>query len=102
MAQGAKETTPPVKATLVLRVTLVGIVSYQDFREIRAALAQSEGMEKVTLETEAPGLITFSLRYDGEPGSLIEQLNGFFPQKYSIKEKHTSGGTEISISRVGI
>ena len=95
-SKGAAETPP--RATLVLKVTLIGITSYRDFREIRAALAQSEGMEKVTLETEAPGLVTFSLRYGGEPGSLIEQLHGFFPKRYSIKEKHTSGGTEITIS----
>lgn len=93
-----EETQTPPLATLVLRVTLIGITSYHDFKELKAALMQSEGMEKVTLETEAPGLVTFSLRYGGEPGSLIEQLHGFFPKRYSIKEKHTSGGTEITIS----
>lgn len=79
-------------------MTLIGITSFRDFQEIKAALTQSEGMEKVSLETEAPGLITFSLRYAGEPGSLIEKLNAFFPKKYAIKEKHTRGGTEITIS----
>lgn len=88
----------PSQASLVLRLTLQGIASYGNFREIRAALAKSEKMEKVSLVSEAPGLITFDLRYAGEPKGLIEELQVFFPKKYSMKEKNfRSGGAEIII-----
>ena len=87
-------------ATLSLQVTLVGITAYGDFQEIRAALSQSEGVEKLSIETEAPGLVTFSLRYSGEPKSLMEKLHAFFPEKYSFHEKHLPSGTrEITVSR---
>lgn len=87
-------------ATLGLQVTLVGITAYGDFQEIRAALSQSEGVGKLSLETEAPGLVTFSIRYSGEPRSLIEKLHAFFPDKYTLQEKHLpSGAREITVSR---
>lgn len=89
-------------ATVGLKVTLVGINSYPDFQAIRAALTQSEGVEKITLDTEAPGVVTFQVRYEGEPRSLIEKLEAFFPKKYSMVEKHLpSGFREITISNRG-
>lgn len=100
---GAKEggANEPV-AMVGLKVTLVGITARGDFEEIRAALAQSEGVEKLALDTEAPGLITFRLKYAGEPAGLIEKLSAFFPKKYTMTEKHLpSGLREITISRQG-
>ncbi len=101
---GARETqkgTDEVQPTVRLQVTLSGITSYNDFQEIRAALSQSEGVEKVSVDTEAPGLVTLNVKYAGEPRSLVDKLIVFFPTKYVIKEKDLpSGVREISISRV--
>src|SRR3989338_4386364 len=99
--EGKKGTSFPV-ALLGLQVTLAGVTSFQDFREIRAALSQSEGVEKLSLDSEAPGLVTFRVQYTGEPASLIEKLEAFFPKKYSMREKPLpSGYREITISRTG-
>ncbi len=82
-------------ATVAISVTLEGITSYNDVLELKTGLLKSDGVDKVTLDTEAPGLITYTVRYAGEPKSLIEKLGGFFGKKYRIKEK---GGSEISVS----
>lgn len=88
-----------LQASITLRVVLINITSYRDMQEIRAALAQAEGMQRITLDSEAPGLITFNLRYAGEPLSLIDKLNLFFSKKYNITQKNISSGTaEIDIS----
>lgn len=90
-----------IEASIGLRVTLLGITAYRDMQEIRAAVSQSEGVQKITLDSEAPGLITFFVRYAGEPGSLIDKLNVLFSKKYAIKLKNLSSGiAEINISRL--
>lgn len=101
-AEPQEEKDPLPQAKLLLKVTLVGISSYHDFKEIKTALAQAEGVEKVALETEAPGVIGLRVRYAGEPRSLIDKLSTFFPGKYSFKEKGGGGGAvEMTISRLG-
>lgn len=100
-----REQSPPLEeshagATINLLVTLVGITSYQDFQELKVGLGKSEGVSKVALDSETPGLITLKVTYAGEAVGLIEKLSAFFPKKYDIKEKRLpSGGTEVSISR---
>lgn len=85
--------------TVDLAVTLVGVMSFQDFQELRAGLSKSEGVSKVVLVSEAPGLISFRVTYAGEAMSLIDKLSAFFPKKYIMKEKRLpQGGTEINIS----
>jgi hypothetical protein len=97
-AQNREETHAGV--TVDLAVTLVGITSYQDFQELRAGLHKSEGVSKVVLVSEAPGLIMFNVTYAGEAVSLIDKLSAFFPKKYHMKEKRLpGGGTEVNISR---
>ena len=89
--------------TIDLTVTLVGVTSFQDFQELRAGLLKSEGVEKVSLVSEAPGLVVFQVTYAGEAVSLIDKLSAFFPKKYAIKEKRLpKGGTEISISPIDL
>ncbi len=89
--------------TIDLAVTLSGITSFQDFQELRAGLFKSEGVSKVALVSEAPGLITFNVTYAGEAVSLIDKLSAFFPKKYNMKEKRLpGGGTEVSISLKGV
>lgn len=103
-ASGDVRRNPPLKeenhlgATVSIRVTLEGITSYNDYLELKTALLKSEGVDKLVIESEAPSLISLSVRYAGEPKSLIDKLNGYFSKKYRIKEK---GGGEISISRSG-
>ena len=97
-AQNPEETHTAV--TVDIAVTLAGITAFSDFQELRAGLFKSEGISKVLLVSEAPGLISFKVTYAGEAVSLIEKLSAFFPKKYDIKEKRLpSGGTEVSISR---
>ena len=87
-------------AALQMQVTLIGINAYQEVREIRAALAQMEGTEKVSLDSEAPGLITLHLSTTGSSSHLIEKLSGFFPNRYEIQEKLLpGGGTETIIQK---
>jgi hypothetical protein len=86
--------------TLDIAVTLVGITAFQDFQELRAGLLKSEGVSKVAIDSEAPGLISMKVTYAGEPMSLIDKLSNFFPKKYDIREKRLpGGGTEVSVSR---
>ena len=67
-----------------------------------AALSQAEGMERLSLDTEAPGLIAFGVKYAGEPRHLVERLGLLFPQKYSVQEKNLpSGAAEVILSREG-
>ncbi|HSA60096.1 MAG TPA: hypothetical protein VLJ37_10480 [bacterium] len=85
--------------TVDLAVTLSGITSFQDFQELRAGLLKSEGVSKVNLVSEAPGLITLNVTYAGEAVSLIDKLSSFFPKKYNMKEKRLpGGGTEVSVT----
>ncbi len=94
----SQETVPHV-VTLRVKVTLVGLTVYRDFQEIKAALLKSQGSEKVSLDSEAPGLITFDVAYAGEPKSLADQIQAFFPQKYKITQKQLpSGMEEINIA----
>ena len=94
----SQETVPHV-ATLQVKVTLIGLTAYHDFQGLKAALLKSEGAEKVSLDSEAPGLISFKVEYAGEPGSLIDQLKAFFPEKYKITQKQLpSGMAEINIA----
>ena len=97
---------PPIReftqegATLDISVTLVGITSFQDSQEIRAGLLKTEGVRKVVVDAEAPGLITYRVTYAGEAMGLIGKLSNFFPKKYDMREKRLpSGGTEVNISR---
>lgn len=86
-------------ATISIKVSLIGVTSYNDFLEIKTGLLKSEGVEKVTIDSEAPGVIGLSVRYAGEPKSLIEKLAAFFPTKYRMTEKRLPrGGTEINIA----
>lgn len=86
-------------ASLTLKLTLIGLSSYRDMQEIRAAILQSEGVQKMSLDSEAPGLITFVVKYAGEPVSLIEKLDLFFSKKYKITQKNSSSGiSEVNIS----
>ncbi len=99
-AQGEGEKEPDhLGATTRIAVTLSGIASYNDFLEIRTALAKTEGVDRVILETEAPGLITMTVRYAGEARGLIESLSTFFPQKYKITEKNLKAGSELNITK---
>ena len=87
------------EATINIKVTLIGVTSYNDYLEIKTGLLKSEGVDKVILDAEAPGLVSLTVKYAGEPNSLIEKLTAFFPKKYSMKEKRSSaGGTEITIA----
>lgn len=86
--------------TLDIAVTLAGITSFQDFQEVRAALLKSEGVSKVVLVSEAPGLISFQVTFAGEAMGLIDKLTAFFPKKYVMKEKRLpGGGSEVNIIR---
>lgn len=96
--EGEKE-QDHLAATTRIAVTLSGIASYNDFLEIRTALAKTEGVDRVILETEAPGLITMTVRYAGEARGLIESLSTFFPQKYKITEKNLKSGSELNITK---
>ncbi len=88
----------PKEAALPLQITLVGIDAYPEFREIRTALSQMEGMAELTSNSEAPGLIILKANTTGPAASLIEKLSGAFPNRYDIKEKTLpSGGTEIVV-----
>jgi hypothetical protein len=88
-----------LEASIALRVVLINITSYHDMQEIRAALSQAESVTRITLDSEAPGLITYNVRYAGEPLGLIDKLNVFFSKKYTITQKNISSGTaEIDIS----
>lgn len=103
-AQGQGEKEPGtlndhLGATTRIAVTLSGIASYNDFLEIRTALAKTEGVDRVILETEAPGLITMTVRYAGEARGLIESLSTFFPKKYKITEKNLRSGSELNITK---
>ena len=87
------------EATISIKVILVGVTSYNDYLEIKTGILKSEGVDKVILDAEAPGLVSLTVKYAGEPNSLIEKLTAFFPKKYSMKEKRSSaGGTEITIA----
>lgn len=86
-------------ATTRIGVTLAGITSYNDYLEIRTALAKTDGVDRVVLDTEAPGLITMTVRYAGEARGLIESLSTFFPKKYKITEKNLKTGSELNITK---
>jgi hypothetical protein len=85
--------------TTEIAVTLSGITSYRDFIEIRTALAKTEGVDRVTLNQEAPGLIALSVRYEGETKSLVDSLVAVFPAKYRFKEKNLKTGSELNITK---
>ena len=88
--------------TLEISVALVGITAFQDSQEIRAGLLKTEGVQKVSVDTEAPGLITYRVVYAGEAMSLIDKLSNFFPKKYDFREKRLpAGGTEVNVTRKG-
>lgn len=94
-----KEVESHEGATLDIAVTLAGITAFQDFQEIRAGLLKSEGVSKVVLVAEAPGLISFKVTYAGEAMGLIDKMTEFFPKKYDMREKRLpGGGSEVSIS----
>ena len=86
-----------------LKVTFVGITSYSDFQEVTAALTHAEGVERLSQESEAPGLIILSLQYGAtDPQGLIDKLSALFPKKYKMTPKDLpSGVKEIEISRQG-
>ncbi len=99
--KSAKTEENHLGATTDLRVTLEGITTYNDFLEIRAALAKTDGVDKVMVDAEAPGLITLTVRYAGEARGLIESLTTFFPKKYRFTEKNLKTGSEINVSKAG-
>ena len=99
LAQESREENH-IGATTRIGVTLAGITSYNDFLELRTALAKTDGVDKVILESEAPGLISLTVRYAGETRGLIESLSTFFPNKYKITEKNQKTGSELSISKL--
>ncbi len=89
-----------LKGTPFLRLTLIGVNSYSDFQEIRSELAKIDGVSKITLDSEAPGLITLAFRYSGETGGAVGKLSLIAPEKYTISQKSLpSGMTEIVVSR---
>ena len=63
-------------------------------------MTKTDGVDTVAVETEAPGLVTLSVRYAGETKGLIDSLLGFFPKKYKIIEKNLKTGSEINISKL--
>ena len=89
---------------LALKITLAGITSYKDFYEVRSALAKTDGL-KLSPDTEAPGLLTYTATYQPEATSstadsksLVSDLSTALP-KFSIQEKKISSGiSEILIS----
>jgi hypothetical protein len=84
---------------VLLRVTLSGVTSYPDVKEIRQAISQSQGVDKVELESESPGFILYNVQYDGETTALVDKLSTFFSEKYKITQKKLpSGTTEINFS----
>jgi hypothetical protein len=90
------------RTTLEITVALVGITAYQDSLEIKTGLLKTEGVQKVSVDTEAPGFITYKVTYAGEAMSLIDKLSNFFPKKYDFREKRLpGGGTEVDVSRRG-
>lgn len=94
---GAQETTTAFQA---IQVTLTGINAFSDFQEIQSALSKMENVEKLTRESEAPGLLILSMKYFGDSKNLVEKLNTVFLKKYAITEKGLpSGGKEISLSK---
>ncbi|HEX5038256.1 MAG TPA: hypothetical protein VFX30_13950 [bacterium] len=102
LAAAPKEEISHEGATLDIIVALVGITAFQDSQEIRAGLLKTEGVQKVSVDTEAPGLITYRVTYAGEAMSLIDKLSNFFPKKYDFREKRLpGGGTEVDVSRKG-
>jgi len=86
-------------ATTDIGVTLSGITTYNDFLEIRTALLKTDGVDRVILEAEAPGLISMTVRYAGEARGLIESLSTFFPKKYKFTEKTLKTGSELNITK---
>jgi hypothetical protein len=95
----AREEISHEGATLDITVALVGITAFQDSQEIRAGLLKTDGVQKVVVNSEAPGLITYRVTYAGEAMSLIDKLSNFFPKKYDMREKRLSRGTEVDITK---
>lgn len=86
-------------ASRSLQVSLVDITSYNEFQEIQAGLSKIDGIERLSLDAEAPGLQRMSLRYTGELKVLMDKLEEIFVHKYLLGEKRLpSGLQEITIS----
>ena len=86
--------------TTEVRAIFLEITSYEDYKEVRALLTKTEGVQNVSLDSEAPGLISLNVTYAGNPTALYDALAASTNQKFSIKQKLLpSGTTELTFTK---
>lgn len=83
-----------------LQVTVSKVMSYPDFQEIKEAISKCEGVKGVSLDSEAPGLVTLQVNSTEDPQSLVEKLALLLDAtKFSLElKKLTSGTQELVVS----
>ncbi len=83
-----------------LRVILVNVSSYRNYRETRNQLKQIEGVEKIQVLSESPNLITLGMEFNSTPASFIEKCTTSLGEQYTIKQKNLpSGVVEINLAK---
>ncbi|MBI3541321.1 MAG: hypothetical protein HY073_04205 [Deltaproteobacteria bacterium] len=84
-----------------VKVTVSKVTSYVDFQEIKAAVLKCEGVKEVSLDSEAPGLLTLQVNSSGDSQALVEKLTLLLDAtKFSLElKKLTSGTQELVVSR---
>lgn len=95
-------TTPhPLVAQIAqARVILLGVTSYEDYKDIRSLIAKTEGVQTVSLETEAPGVIGLKVSYIGDASTFYDALTVAADQKFFIRQKTLpSGLAELTFSK---
>ncbi len=90
------KTTPqtPVK------ILLANVRSYSETQQVQVKLRSIDGIGKISLDTESPGLVVLqSVVFGADPKVPVSKLLAAFSEKYSVTSKVLPSGTiEVRIA----